>query len=144
MKKRSEQKDSGRKPRSSSVFFIDRSLGKRVVAQELSSEGVRVERHDDHFPQDATDEEWLTECGKQGWVVLTRDKKIRHRPTELDALKAAKVSAVFLTGKNARGIDFAKAFLKALPNLEQLFSERTDPVIVRVTRDGTVTEFDLS
>lgn len=143
MKKRSEQKASGRKPHSLPVFFIDRSLGKRVVADELSAEGVRVEKHDDHFPQDATDEEWLAECGNQGWVVLTRDKRIRYRPSELEALKAARVSAVFLTGKDARGVDFAKAILKALPKLEQLFHERTDPVIVRVTRDGIVTEFDL-
>ena len=35
------------------VFFIDRSLGRRHVAQALRAAGAVVEIHDDHFPQDA-------------------------------------------------------------------------------------------
>ena len=43
------------------IFFIDRSLGKRQVAAALSSSGVYVEVHDEHFATDALDTEWLPE-----------------------------------------------------------------------------------
>jgi hypothetical protein len=38
------------------VFFIDRSLGRRVIPNALRDAGARVEVHDDHFSQDAQDQ----------------------------------------------------------------------------------------
>src|SRR3990170_635119 len=59
-RKRTSRKSSAASSRSqrdaerlaSLVFFIDRSLGKRVVAQSLRDAGAHVEVHDDYFPQD--------------------------------------------------------------------------------------------
>ena len=45
--------------------------------------------HDDHFPQDATDIEWLREIGQRGWIVLTKDTRIRYRSHEQTALMQA-------------------------------------------------------
>ena len=44
--------------------------------------GESVEIHDDHFAPDAKDEVWLVEVGKRGWIVLTKDDRIRYRVTE--------------------------------------------------------------
>ena len=41
------------------VFFVDRSLGGKYVAEALRAEGLTVEIHDKHFPIDAPDEMWL-------------------------------------------------------------------------------------
>jgi hypothetical protein len=57
------------------TFFLDRSLGKEIVAQALRAAGADVEIHDDHFPPDAKDEDWLTEVGSLGWIVLTKDRR---------------------------------------------------------------------
>ena len=35
-----------------------RNLGKRVIAERLRQNGLRVALHDDHLPPDAPDEEW--------------------------------------------------------------------------------------
>ena len=56
------------------VFFLDRSLGKHIIAEALRQAGQDVRIHDDHFRQDTTDEEWLRQVGGQGWIVLTKDK----------------------------------------------------------------------
>jgi len=48
-------------PLESAVFFIDRCVGKKSVAGPLREAGLTVELHDDHFPQDALDEDWLPE-----------------------------------------------------------------------------------
>jgi hypothetical protein len=37
------------------TFFIDRSLGKYVVARELTTVGANVKVHDDHFAADTPD-----------------------------------------------------------------------------------------
>ena len=67
---------------------MDRSLGNKAVAASLRSAGERVELHDAHFPKDAKDEEWLTAAGENGWIVLTKDKGIRYRRTEVHARRA--------------------------------------------------------
>jgi hypothetical protein len=65
------------KPQPEWVFFTDRDLG-RIVPDALLAAGVRVERHDAHFPPNATDVEWLKEIGSRGWIALTHNKEIRY------------------------------------------------------------------
>jgi hypothetical protein len=62
----------------SPVYFCDRNLGKRF-GQELRRQGLVVELHDDHFPQDTPDEDLLRHVAAQGWVILTLDKRMRYR-----------------------------------------------------------------
>src|SRR5260221_3638060 len=84
------------------VFFIDRSLGRRVIPNALRDAGARVEVHDDHFSQDAQDQVWLDEAGKRCCVVLTKDKHLRYRAVETNGLMSAKVRAFVLT---TRGVE---------------------------------------
>ena len=65
------------------TYFLDRSLGRIKLATALRQAGLNIEVHDDHFKQDAADEEWLAAVGKEGWVVFTKDQKIRYHPREL-------------------------------------------------------------
>ena len=69
-------------------FFLDRSLG-RTTARRLRDAGYVVHLIADHYHDDAqhiADEEWIAEGCRRGWVLLTKDKKIRYRAEELDAL----------------------------------------------------------
>ena len=65
----------------------------------LAAAGIRVHRHDDHFPQDCSDEEWLTEIGNRGWVAITRDQRIRYKPNELQSVIDARATLLILVGK---------------------------------------------
>lgn len=50
------------------IYFVDRSLGGKFVATALRAAGAEVVVHDDVFPQNATDVEWLAEAGLvAGW-----------------------------------------------------------------------------
>lgn len=69
------------------TFFIDRSLGKYTVANALRANGANVEIHDDRFPVDAPDVVWLNEIGRFGWIVLSKDERIRRRSHEITALR---------------------------------------------------------
>lgn len=122
------------------VFFVDRSLGRKVMPDTLRAAGEEVRAHDDFFPQDAKDEVWLTDVGKLGWVVLTKDKHIRYREVEVRALLAAKVRAFILTARgDLSGVEVGQIFVKAMPAMKKLCATTTPPFIARVSRDSSVT-----
>lgn len=77
---------SSRQPRDT-VFFLDRSLGKHVVADALRNAGLAVQVHDDHLPVDAPDVDWIGLVGHRGWIAVTKDKNIRYRTAEIASIK---------------------------------------------------------
>ena len=52
-------------------------------------------------------------AGAEGWVVLTKDSKIRYRSNEAEALFAAKVRAFVLVSRNLPGSEMANIFAAA-------------------------------
>jgi len=136
--KRPSAASSGSRPPEPLVFFLDRSLGRKIVAQALRELGETVEIHDDHFLPDAKDEDWLLEVGKRGWIVLTKDDRIRYRATERMAIASAKVRAFVLTSTQLQGTEMAAAFIKALPRIKRLVASHAPPFIARVSRTGKV------
>ena len=124
------------------TFFLDRALGKRKVADALRAIGALVEVHEDHFPSDARDVDWLSEVGKRGWVVLTKDRHIRYRASEKQALIKAGIAVFVLTSGNLTGDEMASAFIAALPRMKKLLRSLKPPFIAKVTRSGIVTLLD--
>jgi hypothetical protein len=118
------------------VFFIDRSLGGRLVAQALRGAGAKVEIHDDHFPQDTPDVDWLTEVGRRGWVVLSKDERIRRNPLERAALKQAGVRAFFLTKQGLTGPEMAALFVQALKGMRNRAMSQPAPFIYTLSAGG--------
>jgi len=118
------------------VFFVDRSLGKRVVAESLRRASAHVEVHDDHFSQDATDVDWLSAAGQRGWVVLSKDEHIRRNPLERAAFEQARVRAFFLTQQGLSGPEMADIFVKALPGMVRRATRQPGPFIYTISRSG--------
>ena len=120
------------------VFFIDRSLGKKTIADALKREGAEVYVHDDLFPADTEDEIWLREVGNRKWVVLTKDLRIRYRTSERLAVKAANTAMFALTARDCQGSEMADIFVKALPRIARFLKKNRPPFIAKVTRRGDV------
>jgi PIN like domain len=120
------------------VFFIDRSLGQKVIAEKLRQSAVKVEIHDDHFPQDAPDEYWIAEVGEKGWVVLTKDDRIRYRPAALAAYRRHKVRVFIFGSGEMKAQEMADAFLKALPKISRFAVGRVPSFFARISRRGLV------
>lgn len=99
------------------TFFVDRSLGRHVVARELRAAGARVEVHDDHFAVDTPDTDWRRAVGARGWTVLSKDEGIRRNPHEREALRVAGVKAFFLTQQGLTGVEMGSIFVRALPGM---------------------------
>lgn len=133
-KKRSASK-SKRQP-SRLVFFIDRSLGSRLVPDALRKAGAQVEIHDDHFAQDEEDPVWLDAVGRKGWIVLTRDTRIRRRTIEKRALEAARVRAFVFTRGNVQTSQVAQIFVSYLPRMVEMAERERPPFIALITGSG--------
>jgi predicted nuclease of predicted toxin-antitoxin system len=129
----SATKRSSRPPPDPIVYFLDRSLGSRVVGDALKAAGALVELHRDHFADDAPDEEWLAVVGRRGWVVLAKDKAIRRTPLELNAVLIANVRAFFLTSGQMTGEEMARVYVRHLSRIENLVRSRRPPFIASVT-----------
>ena len=70
-------------------FFFDRSPGK-ISARRLRDQGFVVHLIAEFYRDDAqtiADEDWISEGCRRGWVLLTKDRRIRYRAQELAALE---------------------------------------------------------
>ena len=109
-----------------------------MIAEKLRQSGVKVEIHDDHFPQDAPDEHWIAEVGKKGWLVLTKDDRIRYRPAALEAYRRHKVRVFIFGSGEMKAQDMADAFVKALPKIFRFAVRKAAPFFARISRSGRV------
>ncbi|MGH1396088.1 MAG: hypothetical protein ACRAVC_18970 [Trichormus sp.] len=120
------------------IFFIDRCLGKKTIAEKLRSAGIAIEIHDDHFVQDAKDEEWLPEVGKRGWVVLTKDGKISRNSLERIAVAGAHIKMFALASQGLSGDNMATIFLESIPLIQEFVRKHPAPFIAKVYRDKRI------
>jgi hypothetical protein len=106
-------------------FFIDRSLGRKHLAEALRRLGLGLTIHTmasvygEKRAQELADEEWLTDAGKRGWIVLMKDDAIRRRPAERDALMRAGVRAFCLTSGQLRAADQTARFVNNIHRILQ-------------------------
>ncbi len=120
------------------TFFLDRSLGGRIVANALREAGVAVEVHDDHFPQDAPDELWLPEITRRGWVALTRDNAIRKRRLQRHMAAYCGARLFVITGGEMTGADIADALTRLTPGIRKTAQENPAPFIATIQASGRI------
>lgn len=104
----------------------------------LRDAGVDVRPWYDHFAGQA-DVDWLPAVGAAGWVLLTKDKDIRRRPLEIEAILNARVRAFVLTAAELRREEQAAILLKAMPKIHRI-CRRPGPFIYNITRMGYFAE----
>jgi hypothetical protein len=90
--------------------FIDRSLGTDEIAIQLRRVGYTVhtmrEVYGEETAQTLKDERWLRKCGREGWVVFSKDKRLRNRRTrEYRALVAWGIKAFLLPSGRMGGAE---------------------------------------
>ena len=91
------------------VFFVDRSLGGKLVPEALRAAGRSVAVHDELFASDTPDTTWIPEVSQRRWVILTKDENIARNPLELEALLYA--------GARGRRRNEADGFVGSAPKI---------------------------
>jgi predicted nuclease of predicted toxin-antitoxin system len=124
------------------VFFVDRSLGRLTVVTALQRAGYDAIAHDDRFPQDTPDADWLSVAGAQGWIVLTKDSAIRRNPLERSVYREARAQVFVLTSQSMSAADMAAAFIAAMPRILAHVEDTQPPFVFAVRRTGDVERLD--
>src|SRR5260370_24161745 len=105
---------------------------------------MKGEVHDDYFSQNAQGPEWLTAAGKNHWIGVTRDERIRYRVAERQAIRRAKVRAFVLAAQgDLRAEMLAEIFLKSLPRIRRTVKQQKPPFVAKISRSGDVTVLDF-
>ncbi len=81
------------------VFFIDRSLSKRIFGRLFAAAGIACRLHDDHFPPDTPDTDWIQQVGAKGWIILSADRRIRYNPPEKAAFLCSGTFAFMIASR---------------------------------------------
>ncbi len=110
----------------------------------LKAAGYACELHDDHFDQSTEDASWLAQVARTGWVVLTKDERIRYRPHEQRALASAGLRAFIMVCGNVRGVETATILLKAMPRILRTLATEAGPFIFYVYKNSTLKRASLT
>jgi PIN like domain len=103
-------------------FFVDRSLGRHRVPEALRWAGWSLRTHHEVYgerDEQVADVEWLELCGKLGLPVLSKDRRIRYRPAEIEAVKRFGVRAFVLTSGSLRVDEQAARFERSRLRIEE-------------------------
>jgi hypothetical protein len=95
-------------------FFVDRSLGRHVVADALRAEGLIVQTLYERYAETEEfieDEVWIREVTQDGLVILMKDDRIRRKPREQQAILESGARAFVVTNANLTGEQLAELFV---------------------------------
>lgn len=120
------------------TLFIDRDGWSHRLDQALRSAGIAFVAHRERFDDETSDPDWLTEVGQHGWIVLTRDQRIRHRPNELRAAREARLHVFALTSGNLSAAETAEIVVAAWPAIQRAVADKEPPMFWSTTRGGGV------
>jgi PIN domain-containing protein len=89
------------------------------VPEALRAAGVDIRVHDELFPQGTQDVDWLKEAGANGWIVITRDDRIRYNQLEKQAVTAARLRFFSITSSSLTGEEAASLIVSALDRISR-------------------------
>jgi hypothetical protein len=127
------------------IFYLDASIPV-AVRRALASvrDDVRYAGGPNAPKESTQDQHWLEDVGRDGWVVIGRDKRIRTRPGEREALIAAGVRAFCLTGGgNYNRWDTLRLLAARWERIDDVAAAKAGPYIYSVTWEG-VRELSLA
>jgi hypothetical protein len=121
------------------VIYLDENhCNNRHILAVLRTAEIAVERHLDHFSRGTPDEDWLPLVGKNGWILLTTDKRIRYRANEREAVVRHKVRMFYFSKNDISGEQMGAALRKAIPEIKRLYDKVEPPFFAAITRNGEV------
>lgn len=125
------------------TLFIDRCAWSRALGEALDKIGANYIAHHHRFEPDAPDEVWLEAAGQEGWAVITRDKRIRWRPAELEAFRDHKVKVFVLVSGNASAAETADLVTNLYPKIQKLAVAAKPPAMFRISQAGTISPMKI-
>jgi PIN like domain len=120
------------------IYLDENHCNNKHILAVLHSADIAVERHLDHFPRGTPDEDWLPLVGENGWLLLTTDKRIRHRANERQAVIRHRVRMFYFSKNDISGAQMGAALQRAIPEIKRICAKNEPPFFAAITRKGEV------
>jgi len=123
------------------MIFIDRSIPKSI-GDALKCVRSDVRWLEDEFDHNTPDPTWLREVGRRRWLVVRRDRRIRYRPAEKQAIIDSGVGYFCLSqNSNPTRWEYRKLIVATLDEMEEVFAATERPFIYAIYKDGQFRRF---
>ncbi len=117
-------------------FFDESALGIGQVMAVARGDCIYPGHDRSPVPVGTEDVERIPVASAQGWVVVARDKKIRHRPAEREALASHPLRVLVLTTVGNLAVwEQLRVFVARWDAIQKLLDEKP-PWMYAVTRNG--------
>jgi hypothetical protein len=121
------------------VLYLDENLHNcKPILDALVQYGIRHERHGSHFPPGTEDVSWLPFVGKHGWLLVTKDKRIRFNELEKSAIQRYRVREFYFASGNYSGAEMATMLVTALREMARFCRRYDPPFIASISKSGKV------
>src|SRR5208283_2274685 len=81
---------------------------------------------------------WLPTVGNNGWLLLTKDKRIRFNELEKAAIQRYGVREFYFTSGNYSGAEMAAMLVSALREMARFCRRYDPPFIASISKSGKV------
>ncbi len=99
---------------------------------------VRHERHGSYFAPGTEDTFKLPFVGERGWLLITKDKRIRFNELEKLAVKRHRVREFYFASGNHNGSEITAMLITALRDIARFCRRYDPPFIASISASGKV------
>lgn len=100
--------------------------------------------HHQLFAPDAPDEDWLRAASSKGWLIVTRDQRIRYRANELRAVVDAKLHMFVFSQGGLSSAETASILCATYPRMCVLAAQLRPPAFFSLTKSSDVRLLKIS
>jgi hypothetical protein len=125
------------------TLFIDRCAWSSALGLALNAAGIPFVEHGERFAADAPDEVWLEGVAGTGWLVVTRDQRIRYKVNEQAAAVRAGLHLFVFTQGGLRALQTADLLVAAYPSMVRMAATHLPPAFYSIQLGGQVVRLKL-
>jgi hypothetical protein len=118
-------------------FFVDENLPAWLAkGLDMLDKESEIFHLSDVFDCGTADTEWLRVVGKEGWLLLSRDRAIRRRPAEINSYRRNAVGGFVLGGKKMSGWSIVEQIVRNWRKIKEMASNTKRPFLFRIPPRG--------
>lgn len=121
------------------TFFFDENMPHRLATSMRTHMGERTTHLYDHFGRDGVlDPVVLRFVGEQGWILVSRDRRIMRRAPERALIEQFGTGAFFLNDSLHDFCSIVRAMIHNWPEIKRIARVRHRPFVFLVRERGVV------
>jgi hypothetical protein len=140
-KRRSKKRSSSKPLLKGFTLYLCNCVDYDEVADTLRRNGIRFQRHRDHFASHVPDTELLRKVGRRRWILITADKKQRVRPLERKLILQYNVREFVFTSGEVGNV--GELLVQVRRKMRNLCSNNEGPFVASISKSGNIALRDL-